>query len=49
MALEHETIGPIGCSDRQPRQMTDTAEALTMLMPYPADAMEAYAVSTEVN
>ncbi len=29
--------------------MTDTSEALTMLLPYPADAMEAYPVSTKVN
>jgi putative SOS response-associated peptidase YedK len=30
-------------------RMTDAAEALTLLTPYPADAMHAYPVSTKVN
>ena len=30
-------------------KMTDTAEALTLLTPYPADAMIATPVSTKVN
>ncbi len=29
--------------------MTDTAEALTMLMPYPAESMQAFPVSKKVN
>jgi putative SOS response-associated peptidase YedK len=30
-------------------KMTDTAEALTMLMPYPAESMQAFPVSKKVN
>jgi len=29
--------------------MTDTSEAMSVLLPYPADAMQVYAISKEVN